>query len=451
MPDRGRALMAYRFTSEDVAYLSSPDRDEALGVAAGLALDGDSLIADLTRLRRSAGEHAGAVAETVRLRRRAEQRWGERPDGWSFTDWLFTDTALQQASPPAVAAHRARRIAGWLAGSGWAGVHDVTCSIGTDLAALATAGSPGGAGSSATAVSPGAARSPGADRFGATRGFPPVAKLLVVGSDLDSVRLTMAQHNLRRSGLAARLVRADARTVTTRGLLLYADPARRDVTGRRISSADTIPPVADLDSADPAHPPVLRLPPGIDYPALNRPGEIEIVSWRGVVREAVSWPPALASARRRATVLAGDGGVEEQLTDDEPDDAPVTAPGAFLIDPDPAIVRAHLVRHYAIRHRLSLLDEHLAYLTGPVPPPGVRAFEIIDVAAHSERTVREWARRDRVGTLEIKQRGTPVVPDELRRRIRPTGDTRIARTLVIARIGRDTRAFWCRAVPPAGS
>ncbi len=414
--------MAFRFTLDEVGYLSSPSGDDALGVAADLALGGASLIADLTVLRRTAGEHAGAVAETVRLRRLAAQRWGGGVSGWPFTDWLFTDTALQQAPPPPVAAHRARRIAAWLAESGLPGVHDVTCSIGADLAALT--------GAMLTAGEP-------ADR-------PPA-----IGSDLDPVRLSMARHNLRRAGLTVRLLRADARTVTTRGLLRYADPARRDITGRRISSADTIPPVAALDAADPAHPPVLRLPPGIDYPVLARPGEIEIVSWNGAVREAVSWPAPLATARRRATVLAGDG-IAEQLTDADPDDVPVTAPGAYLVDPDPAIVRAHLVRQYASRHRLSLLDPHLAYLTGPVPPPGVRVFEITDAAPYSERTVLDWARRDGVGTVEIKQRGTPVIPDELRRRIRPTGDTRIARTLVIARIGRDAQAYWCRAVPPAG-
>src|SRR5699024_7126969 len=106
-----------------------------------------------------------------------------------------------------------------------------------------------------------------------------------------------------------------------------------------------------------------------------------------------------------------------------------------------------LVRHYAARHGLTLLDPHLAYVTGPVPPPGVRAFEILDAAPFTERAVRAWARREQVGTLEIKQRGTPVIPDRLRARIKPAGDTRVARTLVIARIGDRARAFWCRAVP----
>jgi hypothetical protein len=53
-----------------------------------------------------------------------------------------------------------------------------------------------------------------------------------------------------------------------------------------------------------------------------------------------------------------------------------------------------------------------------------------------------------VGTLEIKQRGTPIVPDELRKRLRPAliGPTRESATLVVARIGRRATAFWCRAV-----
>ena len=43
--------------------------------------------------------------------------------------WLFTDEALQQSTAAPVAAHRAARLAGRT-------VHDATCSIGTELAAL---------------------------------------------------------------------------------------------------------------------------------------------------------------------------------------------------------------------------------------------------------------------------------------------------------------------------
>jgi hypothetical protein len=96
------------------------------------------------------------------------------------------------------------------------------------------------------------------------------------------------------------------------------------------------------------------------------------------------------------------------------------------------------------------------YLAGPVAPAGARGFRVLDAAPYREKTVAGWARRDRVGTLEIKQRGTPVIPDELRRRLRPalTGPTTAAATLVIARIGEHAQAFWCRAeaaaAPKAG-
>jgi hypothetical protein len=170
------------------------------------------------------------------------------------------------------------------------------------------------------------------------------------------------------------------------------------------------------------------------------------------------WPAELARVARRATVLlsagASSGLVSWEVTSDDPDDCTLAAGdlvGDFLVDPDAAVVRAHLVRHYATRHGLSLLDPHLAYLTGSVRPAGVRGFRVLDSAPYREKTVAGWARRDRIGTLEIKQRGTPLVPDDLRRRLRPalTGPTTAAATLVVARIGRDAQAFWCRAVEPS--
>jgi hypothetical protein len=139
------------------------------------------------------------------------------------------------------------------------------------------------------------------------------------------------------------------------------------------------------------------------------------------------------------------------LTSAEPGDVGIGPVGEMIIDPDAAVVRAHLVRQYAARHGLWLLDEHLAYLTGAVVPVGVRAFQVLDSAPYREKTVAGWARRDRIGTLEIKQRGTPIIPDDLRRRLRPalTGPTTAAATLVVARIGRNAQAFWCRAVAPS--
>lgn len=391
--------MSYQFSLADISYLTTAAGRDALAAADSLTATPDTLLADLTRARTFAGVHAAAVLETVRLRRRAIDKLGDRAAGW-----LLTDEALQQASPWPVAVHRAHRLAAF-------GVHDLTCSIGTDLAAMHAAGS-----------------------------------APVLGSDLDPVRAAMAAHNVPEVAVVV----ADALAPISHRLLPYADPARR-AGGRRITGVQTVPSVADLDAAYPDRPPVLRLPPGIDYDTLNRPGEVEIVSLDGVARESVLWPESVAarSIRRRATVLAGDGRSWDITDrDDDGDDDTAAGPvGAWIVDPDPAVVRAHLVRQYAGRHRLHLLDPHLAYLTGPEPPPEIRAFRVLDAAPYTEKTVAGWIRRDGTGTLEIKQRGTPVVPDELRHRLRPamSKDTRTTATLVIARIGDAATAYWCRA------
>lgn len=392
--------MAYGFSLDDVHYLVSTAGVDALAEAAKLRLSDATLVTDVSTAKKFAGDRTAAVIETVRLRRRAVGKLGERAN-----DWLFTDEALQQASPWPVAVHRASRMA-----ATGVGVHDLTCSIGTDLAALTDVG-----------CRP------------------------VLGSDLDPVRLAMAAVNVPDIPL----VRADALARTSAGLLPYADPARRSA-GRRITTVDTVPPMAELDAAHRSRPAVLRLPPGIDYDALARPGEVEIVSLDGTAREAVLWPEQLAQAgvRRRASVLAADG-TTWSVTDLDDDGGAATtaaAVGRWIVDPDAAVVRAHLVRQFGARHRLHLLDPHLAYLSGDEQPPETRAFQVLDSARYSERTVADWLRRDGVGTLEIKQRGTAVVPDELRRRLRTamSTDTRVAATLVVARIGDGPMAFWCR-------
>ena len=99
--------MAYRFTLTDVAFLVSPAGRTALADAARLPLTPASRLADVAAVRRSAGAaHAAAVLETALLRRRAESKL----DGAG--DWLFTEDALQQATPSPVAEHRAVRLAG---------------------------------------------------------------------------------------------------------------------------------------------------------------------------------------------------------------------------------------------------------------------------------------------------------------------------------------------------
>jgi hypothetical protein len=334
------------------------------------------------------------LVETTVLRRKAAAKLT------SAADWLFTEEALQQATAEPVAQHRARRLAG-------ARVHDATCSIGTELAALR-------------------------DSAG-----------LVVGSDIDPVRVAMARHNVA----GVEVCRADALRPVTRDTVVLLDPARRRGGRRRFDPREYTPALDALLEVYRGREVVVKCAPGIDFDAVRRlgfEGEIEVTSLGGSVREACLWSAGLAAGgvSRRATML----GTGEEITDAEPGECAVAPAGRWIVDPDGAVVRAGLVRHYAARHGLWQLDPDIAYLTGDRLPEGVRGFEVVEEIGYSERRLRQALSARDVGAVEILVRGVEVDPDALRPRLRLRGSEQAS--VVIARIGAGAAsratAFICR-------
>lgn len=354
-------------------------------------------MSDITAIRSRFGDRAGALIETTLLRRKATTKF----PGLDVSEWLFTDEALQQATAAPVARHRAQRLRG-------AVVHDATCSIGAELAALL-----------------------------------PVA-CGVVGSDIDEVRLAMTRHNVP----GVLLCRADALNPVSRDAVVLLDPARRSGGRRRFDPRAYTPPLDELAEAYRGRATVVKCAPGIDFQAVRElgfDGEIEVTSAGGSVREACLWSPSLSEpgVRRRASVLDR----EEAVTDADPDDCAVGPPGRWIVDPDGAVVRAGLVRHYATRHGLWQLDPDIAYLTGDRVPGGVRGFEILEQVPFREKVLRQTLSARDCGPLEILVRGLDVDPDALRRRLRPSGSQPLS--VVLTRIGSGTSAravaFVCRA------
>lgn len=386
--------MTVTFGVDDVDYLRSPAGVDALRRTAMLQLTGKTLVADIASARARFGDRAAVLVETTLLRRKAVAKLAD-PDGW-----LFTDEALQQATAEPVARHRARRLSG-------ARVHDATCSIGTELAALRESAA------------------------------------LVIGSDIDPVRLAMARNNVD----GVDLCRADALRPVTHRTVVVLDPARRSAGRRRFDPRDYAPPLDQLLDVYRRHDTVVKCAPGIDFDAVRRlgfDGEIEVSSLTGSVREACLWSAGLTdgAVRRRASLL--DTG--EQITDTDPDDCAVAPAGRWIVDPDGAVVRAGLVRHYATRHGLWQLDADIAYLSGDRLPSGVRGFEVIDEVAFSERRLRQALSTRGVGAVEILVRGVDIDPDALRPRLRLRGSRHAS--VVIARIGAGgasrATAFICR-------
>jgi hypothetical protein len=69
---------------------------------------------------------------------------------------------------------------------------------------------------------------------------------------------------------------------------------------------------------------------------------------------------------------------------------------------------------------------------------------VIDSGRYGEKALRAALRRHDAGSLEILARGVDVRPDELRKRLRPTGSRPVS--LLLTRIGSRAVAFLCEPV-----
>lgn len=350
---------------ERARYLLSEAGQAALSASA--ALDTRDPVKLATALRRDLpASHAAAVAEQLTLRARALRNHG-RDD-----PWLYTAEGLEMMTHPLVAERRARRLRGLELP-----IFDLTCGLGSDLAALRAAG--------ATAL----------------------------GMDIDAVHAMFAAHNTR-----AGVVRGNAALppAEIRRLAAVIDPSRREGGSRRFSPDAFSPPWDTvLTLAGEARAAVIKAPPGIGPEHVPAAAEFEAVQLGTSMREVALWLGAGATPGLRRAVLLPAGAVLDS-TEAEADALPVP-PAEVLFDPESCVTRATLVRHLAHRLGASLLDPHIAYLTASRPAfsPLAATLEVLDVLPFSVARLKQRLREGHWRPDEIRRRAFPVEPDELRR------------------------------------
>jgi predicted O-methyltransferase YrrM len=407
--------------NEDPAILLTPLGAEVL---ARLAAEPDAAtLAIGARLRR---EYPAALVATAMAQQ--ELRTTAAAKFSRAADMLFTRAGYEQSSSETIARYRASRLAHA------ARVADLCCGIGGDLIALA-----------------------GASHAGASN---------VLAVDRDPTHARLARHNaavygadvygadVYGAGVYTTAVVADVRDLRLTGLdAVFVDPARRSSTGRfRPGQSE---PSLDWCTAltQQVKAVVIKAAPGLPEELIPDGWEAEFIAESRDLKEAVLWSPALASAPRRATVLApaakGEPPRSHTLTAHPGEPVKVTEPGEYLLDPSPAVTRASLVEDLAreLGAGAAKIDPRIAFLTldHAVLTPFARTLRVLESAPWNEKHFAKRARDLGIGSADIRRRGLAGDVDQIRKRLKLTGSDRA--TIVITRVNDKPWGLIC--VDPA--
>lgn len=385
---------------DQVAFLCSEAGRSALDLAATFPND---RLTRIQRLRRtlSASQAAGAV-ELLELRHRARAKF-------SHADRMFfTPEGLEQSTGERIANYRASRFPLSVP------ILDACCGNGGDALALASR-----------------------------------ERVLLV--DQNPTAVACAKANLATSEVTHHQTAPLCADVTTLHLTrlrdmgfraAFFDPSRRIDTsqGRRRAkdAEDYLPPLSWVEQLTARFPFVaVKVSPAIDDETLAQVRQhhtspratVEFLADGNECKEAVLWfdadnsdpnkpDPKITGEDYRATVLHRDGTIHT-LSHTATAPLSTSEPRAWLYEPNPAVIRAHLIPEVAAPLNGTHLDSQIAYFAADIhaPTPFATAYRILDWMPYNLKNLRVWLRTHQYRVEVVKRRGVPFEPEETRKQL----------------------------------
>ena len=396
---------------QDFISLLSPEGQALLAQVGPLEAKAD--VVKLVSSLRAQGHDAGLVAAVLtqaKLRRRAIAKFGPFAERM-----IFTEAGLEQASRLSVAGLHANRFRQ----AGIGEVADLGCGIGAESMALAS------------------------------------LDINVKAFEIDEVTAAVATYNLSPFENAF-VEQADVTTLDLSKFEgLFFDPARRELGGpsreratRKFDPAAFSPTFDFVVEAASKKPTGVKFGPGHPYDGIPANAEAQWVSVDGDLVELGLWFGAVARPDVKRSALLINGSTKHEIISHsaERQDAPIAELSAYVYEPDNAVVRSHLIGQLAEQIEAHLFAPEIAYLTSDkeISSPWLKGYKVIDNLVFDRKKLKAYLRERNIGVLEIKKRGSDIVPEQLRKELALKGEG--AATLIVTRVGDAHRALVCEAL-----
>ena len=309
--------------------------------------------------------------------------------------WFFTDKGLQQASDYLLANYHGMLFKDYTT------VADICCGIGSDLLYLSN------------------------------------GKEKCFAIDKDHKVLSITQHNMRvfdRKNILYQNIMAEE--FSSECQAVFIDPDRRTVSKKRTAKIEEISPNIStiIKLINNYHNVAVKLSPIINYDDIKLSDySFDFVSVNGDLKECLLKTGDLKAKKQAVIINKFETKIFSECHHPQTHISPI---GNWLFEPDPAIIRSHLVNDLAFELKMNRIDPNIALLTQDdaiEPTVFGNAYQVSGIFDYNLKSLNSYLKSHQIGVVDIKTKGFSESVEHFRKKLILKGNNKVI--LFIIRIG----------------
>ena len=193
---------------------------------------------------------------------------------------------------------------------------------------------------------------------------------------------------------------------------IFFDPSRRAKGKRTVKIEEYEPHLSLVEKLKHFSQNIcVKIAPEVDLSRIKYDCDIEVISYKGEVKEVVLWFGKFKTSSDKKVILATK--LPEKITwiqKSKRYNVPVSEPKDFIYEPDPAFIKAHLISDIAEMYDLSQLHEKIAYLTSDsfIDIPILKCYHVLTYETLDYRSINKTLSSLNIGNVDLKARGISV-------------------------------------------